>query len=393
MADKLEALLIGGTWLDVMLTALGLLTRAGFAVDVISTSAFLKRNRSMRDYFLVKKNDLLVKTALDKIKKNYTVIVVGDDPALDVISNSDLPDEEKLKLLPVLSSKNLDHIYSKIGLSRVLDKNGIRTPDYLIARDEQELRNSARLLGYPIFIKINSSSGGIGVFECFNDGDLENSLDKLHTYPVLMQKKIYGHEVSMEAFYQKGKLIHFSYSTMEKSKYKFGPTSLRKYVQLAYLEKKVFDELSLIGKVLGADGFVNMSSIRSDDDKELYFIEADMRPNVWVDHSRYFGDDMARIINRYFSTGETIQYPHPLNPKYPEKIVISHYLRLSLKDLVLNRHKVWKFLPENFTYLTLHCRILPRLSDWARSMRPAVLRGAKRKLVQRFLGSQARHLQ
>ena len=374
MTDKLEALLIGGTWPDVMLTALGLLTRAGFAVDVISTSAFLKRNRSMRDYFLAKKNDLLVKTALEKIRRSYTLVVVGDDPALGAISNSNLPDEEKLKLLPVLSSKNLGHIYSKIGLSRVLDKNGIRTPDYRIARNEQELKNSAWLLGYPLLIKIDSSSGGVGVFECFNNSDLENSLDKLHTYPVLMQKKIKGHEVSMEAFYQKGELIHFSYSTLEKSKYKFGPSSLRKYVQLAYLEKKIFDELSLIGKALGANGFVNMSSIRSDHDKELYFIEADMRPNLWIDHSRYFGDDLARIINRYFSTGETLKYPHPLNTEYPEKILISHYSRLPLKDLLLNRYKVWEFLPENFTYLTLHCRILPGLSDWIRSIRPALFR-------------------
>ena len=99
MMDKLEALLIGGTWPDVMLTALGLLTRAGFAVDVISTSASLKRNRSMRDYLLAKKNDLLVKTALEKIKKNYTLVVVGDDPALGAISNSDLRDEEKLAAL------------------------------------------------------------------------------------------------------------------------------------------------------------------------------------------------------------------------------------------------------------------------------------------------------
>ncbi len=53
----------------------------------------------MRDYFLAKKNDLLVKTALKKIRRNYTLVVVGDDPALGAISNSNLPDEEKLKLL------------------------------------------------------------------------------------------------------------------------------------------------------------------------------------------------------------------------------------------------------------------------------------------------------
>lgn len=41
--QKLEALLIGGSWPDVMLAVLDLLTRAGFTVDVISNSDFVKR--------------------------------------------------------------------------------------------------------------------------------------------------------------------------------------------------------------------------------------------------------------------------------------------------------------------------------------------------------------
>lgn len=386
--DRLEALLIGGTWPDVMLTALGLLTRAGFAADVISTSTHLKRNKSMRDYFLAEKNDLLVKTALEKIKKKYAIVVVGDDPALGAILNSNLSNEEKLKLIPVLSIENLDHVCSKIGLSSALDKNGIRCPDYLIANNEQELKNSVHILSYPIFIKIDSSSGGVGVFECLNDSDLEISLHKLHTYPVLVQKKIEGHEVSMEVFYQKGELIHFSCSTLEKSLYKYGPTSLRRFVQLAFLDKKIFDQLRLIGKALGADGFVNMSSIQCDKDQELYFIEADMRPNLWCDHSRYFGDDLARIIQRYFSTGKTLKYPHRLNPEYPEKILISHYSRLTLKDLIVNRYRIWKHLPENFVYITLHCRIWPGLIsakvEWENYIRSQRL---SMKYRQFFLGA------
>ena len=41
--DKLEALLIGGYWPEVMEVALGLLTRAGFAVDVISSSTGFRK--------------------------------------------------------------------------------------------------------------------------------------------------------------------------------------------------------------------------------------------------------------------------------------------------------------------------------------------------------------
>ena len=242
---ELEALLIGGNWPELAMAALGLLTRAGFTVDVISTNAFLTRTRSMRNYFLAEKDDVLLKTASESIKKEYALTVVGDDPTLRKILNLDLPDDDKLKLLPVISHKDFGHIFSKIGLSVAFRKNGVRTPDYLIANNEQELKTAAQTLGYPFFIKLDSSAGGLGVYECLNDSDLDNALVKLQAYPVLIQKKIEGTEISMEAFYQNGELIHVACSTQEKYTYKFGPTAVRRYTQLACLEKEVFDGTQL----------------------------------------------------------------------------------------------------------------------------------------------------
>src|SRR6476620_559080 len=93
-AHKLEALLIGGNWPELTMVALGLLSRAGFTVDVISTNAFLKKNRSMRNYFLAEKDDVLLKVASERIKKEYSLIVVGDDPTLRKILDLDLPDDD-----------------------------------------------------------------------------------------------------------------------------------------------------------------------------------------------------------------------------------------------------------------------------------------------------------
>jgi hypothetical protein len=52
---KLEVLLIGGYWPELMMTVLGLLTRAGFTVDVISTNAFLKKTHQYEIISLRKK--------------------------------------------------------------------------------------------------------------------------------------------------------------------------------------------------------------------------------------------------------------------------------------------------------------------------------------------------
>ena len=86
----LEALLIGGNWPDFMVATLGLLSRAGFAVDVISVNDSLKHSKSIRNYFFVENNDLLVKAAFNQIEKQYVLVVVADDPTLGAILNSDL---------------------------------------------------------------------------------------------------------------------------------------------------------------------------------------------------------------------------------------------------------------------------------------------------------------
>jgi hypothetical protein len=367
-----EVLLIGGYWPELMMIALGLLTRAGFIADVVSTNAFFKRNRAIRDYVLAEKDDLLLRIASEKIKKNYALVVIGDDPTLGKILHSDLSPAEKLALLPVVSEDHFAHIYSKVGLSLAFKSHGLLTPDFRIANNEHELKNAIRELGYRVFIKLDSSSGGTGVFENSCKDGHENLANKIKIYPVVVQKRISGTEVSMEAFYQNSTLIHFSYSTQEKYKYKFGPTLVRRYAQLSSLKEKIFDDLDLLGAALGAHGFVNISSIRSDLDGKLNFFEADMRPNLWMDHPRYFGDDPARAISRYFATGKTLKFPCAVNSGYPEDVLLSHALRAGPGDLVLNRHQVWRHLPENFLYVTWRYRVwggikgaMAKLYKWA----------------------------
>jgi hypothetical protein len=138
---------------------------------------------------------------------------------------------------------------------------------------------------------------------------------------------------------------------------------------------------------LGADGFVNISSIRSDLDQKLYFFEADMRPNLWVNQPRYFGDDPANVINRYFSTREILKFPYPVNPGYPEQILLSHPLRIGTGDLILNRYQVWRHLPENFLYLTLRYRVWAWVTDTMAKCYKRILPKPYRALVKKHLSS------
>ena len=349
--QNLQALLVGEN-VELMIAVPTLLSRAGFAVDVITNSYIFKKHPAIKNFIFVANSDYIARVASENIKNNYSLIVIGDDNTLKKILNSDLPAEEKIELLPIQTIKNLDHIYSKIGLSRIFQEFGINTPEFCIAKDKSELKKSVESLGYPVFVKVDSSGGGFGVFECSSNGDVEVLLNKLQIYPVLLQKKIQGIELDLSGFYQNSKLIHFSCSKIERVNGKFGASALRTYMPIAHLQKEIFDELDLLGMALGANGFVNIACIQSDYDKKRYFIEADMRPNAWVDFSKYFGDDPAVQINNFFSTSQTLQHPYPINLAYPDKILLPYFSRIKLWELVINRYCVWKYVP-NRDHLTI----------------------------------------
>lgn len=340
---KLKSLIIGNsTELSFILPSL--LKRSGFRVDMISGAPLLQKSKFISNLQIF--NDST--SFLNAIKKvhpdNYDFIAISDDQTLGLILNSDIEIDKKLKLLPVVNKSDLLHLYSKINLSIALSQNKIRTPDFFIARNKSETIKSAKKLGYPIIIKIDSSGGGTGVFECQNDEEIESLSPKVFLKRVLVQKKIDGTEISISGFYQNGNLIHFDYSEIITSVSKFGPSSLRTYIQLGTLDSDLLSEMQNLGKALGLHGFANITAIGSKEDNRRYYIEADVRPNVWAEFAKFIGDDPAARIHSYFKHGITLDHL-PFNNNYPAELITPYFLRLPMYKTLLNCHKVWKFLP------------------------------------------------
>jgi hypothetical protein len=369
--SKPRALLIGSCE-ELMHAVPHLLNRSGFEVEVITVSLFLKKvNKSVPNYERVSDGELIISKAVEKNLDSFDFIVIADDHTLRNILNSNLTISQKSKLLPVNSVTDFDHIYSKIGLSKILQKNGINTPNFIVASNISQAHQAAENLGYPVMIKIDSSSGGFGVFEC-NDSDSINSLNpKIFESPVLIQKKIIGQEIDLSGLYRNGQLIHFSYSEIKKViKNKFGPSSLRLYKQLSHVDEKIFLELKQLGKALGANGFVTISVIISQDDGKNYFIEADMRPNAWADITKFFGDDCAVRIFRWFKRAEALEYPVAPNCNFPDQIIIPHFFRVALWEVIVNRYNIWKYIArEDTKYLAVRLRrsirkVLKKIKSW-----------------------------
>lgn len=344
---QLQALLIGQNY-ELTLAALPLLKRSNFEVDLIAISSEAIQSDLLRRVHSLDSINLLAKLLLSlSAGVEYDVVVVGDDVTLLDILKLNISDDVKTKFLPIASLDKAGHLYSKIGLSKLLQESKVNTPIYGVAEGFDELLSCSNKIGYPLMLKIDSSGGGAGVFECHSDVDVLSHKEEL-SYPILIQKLVEGDTLDLSAFYQNGELVHFTYSKFEKViGGKYGPSSLRRYWQLACVESSVFEELRVLGKTLGADGFVNVTAIDSVCDSKRYYFEADMRPNVWVDYGKFIGNDAAIALRDYFSIGKPLTCPQPFNTVFSDSALIPYLPRLTLSEVFLNKYDCWSYLPGN----------------------------------------------
>ncbi len=341
----MQALVIGDS-VELILALPGMLEEAGFDVDCVSTRRKLKDMPSLRHFFLAGQIALLPALAATVVRNQYDLVVVADDISLRAILKSSLAEEDKLALLPVAAVRDFSHLCSKIGLSLVLQQHAITTPEFLVIEDRQQLEQAVGKMAFPFMLKGDFSGGGRQTYDCASQIDFDLLLKNFDAYPAVLQKKIIGEEIGIEAFYQQGALIHFSYARVLRTEknIKFGPSKLREYTQTGALDAAVFDELKALGIALGADGFVNISLLVAHADKKRYYIEADMRPTTWIDFPKYFGDAPAQKIKDYFASGQQPCRAGKQDPAYPEKIILPHFLRMALWELLMNRYQVWRYM-------------------------------------------------
>lgn len=347
MNQRYQALLIGHGE-GLMLAIPGLLGRAGFAVDVL-TSSLRFTSQHARRLRKVPAPELLVPAALTLDLDPYDLVVIADDTALREIMEADMPDVHKLRLLPIFDVEGFRHVGSKVGLSHVLKDAGISTPAFSVIYDETGLDTLVANLSEPVMLKVDQSGGGAGVFLIDPAAsDVPAFVDFLKhkplVFPLLVQQHIEGDLLDLSSFYQYGELVCASHSVVDAVvSNAYGPSSVRTYSQLSTIPEDVFQLLRDLGRALSAHGFVNIACMREAKTGKHYIIEADMRATVWVDYDRYLGDDHAVAIRRYFDGGQTLMTPLPLHPQYPEKRRIPYVFRLTPWAILTNAHRVWSY--------------------------------------------------
>jgi hypothetical protein len=343
----MEALVIARTTSPAW-DILHLLSRAGFSVDIVTTSRHLGLSRFARTVHSVISDKALASSAYDVVRRRvnpYDWVIATDDLTLRALAELEWPPGMRLKFLPSTTPENLPHLCSKIGLSRVLSAGGVRTPPFRIARDHGEAVEAARAIGYPVMLKVDFSSGGEGVHECAKETDIVTLRHLFSEQPLLVQKKIEGTVLDLSAIYFDRELVHFTYSTPERTLKRFGVSVVRTYYPLALVDSEIFTELSALGNVLGASGFVNITCIEAADGTRHY-IEADMRPNAWADFSRFFGEDASPRIRDWFGSRVRLTKANAaLVGARQAPLTIPYFLWLRSWELLTNRYAVWQFIP------------------------------------------------
>jgi hypothetical protein len=335
-------LLLAGQSIELAIPVLGLFRRAGFTIDYMSPSKRLRGHPLIAEYLQLSTIEDLPAQLVQRTKETiYDQVIVTDDVSLALIKNADLSETLKLQILPITSIEACAHLTSKVGLSDCLSASGIPTPAYRVIRDPRELLPVSKEMGYPLLLKGDRSGGGTQVVKITGDADVAKLLRYFTYFPAVLQRYIEGDLIGIEAYYQRESLVFFNYAKVLSNvrSEEFTPSIFRRYLDNSSLGSVVFEELAQLGRALRANGFVNITALYDSSVQQHYYVEADMRPTVWVDHAKYWGKDDAAAI-RLAMQGQTTPCAPQLN--LPLNRIIAYPVRMSMIGLMLNRGLAWQ---------------------------------------------------
>jgi hypothetical protein len=369
----MRALVYGNTFVEALPP---LLSRAGFRVTLIGPSPRLPRSRHAERVIRAETADRVIQAALEEARSGYELVVASDDNTLLAVRDSDLSTSDKLMLLPVRAEKDFRHVGSKFGLSAVLMEAGLPTPPAVVVRDRDELCAAVARIGAPVMLKSDTGGGGDGVRD-FDLRDLETiGID----FPVLVQKKIPGPLLDLSCFFLETKPVSFSVSEVLRSKPGvYGPSAVRRYFPDRQRDPDLQALLSRLGSALGANGFCNVSAIQSSVDGQLYFFEADLRPNVWIEYPKFYGEDPALEIRLAFAApGQAETAPKRSPAQASQPLVMAYLPRLTLLEIIFNRYGCRRHFENYSGHHIIANRLLGPIRSFSRSVRGRRQAGGER---------------
>jgi hypothetical protein len=235
------------------------------------------------------------------------LVIVGSDPEMREITQTEVNLDTKLKLLPIKSPDAFKILDSKVGLQEVMEKLKLSAPMGAVIAGPDELKNQQNHFKLPYLIKGDQGGGGAHIRRISADS-MYPKIDDI-PFPFVLQEEIMGSEISVDAYFVNGNLRAYIYSDQIKSISKFGPSYMRRIANPP--TEDFIQTLKTIGQFTGAHGLVNTTFIFDSNLNRHFMIEFDPRPNAWHFLAPILGIDLISIFTG--SKSETIATPNKVN--------------------------------------------------------------------------------
>jgi len=328
--------------------------KAGHKVTVFCCeTSWLKSNKFYDEWIDASKEKEAFASALVKLindeGEKFNKVVLLDDETIKLFNEYVTDEAVFLKIMPINKIENREMLSSKIGMSRVFERNGITTPRYINYSEGIDINELDKRLHFPVLLKVDFSFSGTGIRKCEKPSELKERLDELYDKEnVVIQEFITGDDIGVEALFEKGELICYQCAKiLEYMNNKFSFTTKRIY----YRDTRIEQILTELGEKVGLNSFASIGFIYHKERDAYYLIEVDARTNSWMPYSRFtnhsFIDGLSKIAG--------IEKPnHKSNKKEETEIAIfDRDLRRCFKNKdingifkwVFNYKGYWQFIP------------------------------------------------
>jgi hypothetical protein len=281
---------------------------------------------------------------------HYDWVIVGDDHLLRALT--EVRHEPWMKdVLPIEPDDiRIGLMGSKIGFVRAAAALELPTPWSRVCLGAHEIGAAMREIGGPILVKEDTGSGGDGCHLVEDAHALERLPPHIGERPVVVQAFLRGAINSMEALYDRGRLLCVLTSQITRTwPAPFGPSAARHFFHHPGLLQLAEE----VGRKVQLHGFGNLTAVDDPGGRPLLF-ELDPRPNALFHLGDTLGVDVTgalRDILERRPPGPPRHLAPTLRldvPVYPVDVVRSAY-EIDLKGLLawaFNLDGRWRWVPQ-----------------------------------------------
>ncbi len=254
-----------------------LCSRAGARVAVLSPQEFgVSTSRYVAEHIVVCDDPVQIAVQLRdllRVRSFDFVVILTDELLYEVYASDPGPLEPYLNVPFAAGSKLVE---SKNAFIEACRCAGIPVPRFELCGSLIEAIHAAELIGYPLMIKLNHGSSGVGVRPADDASQLQALQESgFLKPPFAVQRRIDGVAGTTSVLYDRGKPLVLGSAYYERSwPTPFHPPTIRQLTHLPELERIARD----VGAMTSYHGFGGIDWIQERSTGKVYVLEMNARP-------------------------------------------------------------------------------------------------------------------